>query len=289
MSSIASFENKIELLPARERYKIRQEALGKFAKKSLGQNYLVNDHVILKIIRSVIEQNPQNIIEIGPGLGGLTDGLLQLKPNKFVVIELDKTYAHFWRQVEQLEVHEDDALKWDWSQTVQLKDLVLVSNLPYQISSSVVVERCIDDLSELKAMVLMFQKEVAIRIRAEHGASEYGFLSVLSQTFWSISKVCDAGPKDFDPAPKVASRVLLFKKKPSSEIENKKKFLKFLKAAFLHPRKTMMSNLVSLGDVQKSTLELVFKSNQWDFMIRPHQISVVQFARLYRQIYFDRE
>ncbi len=149
------------------------------AKKSLGQNFLINDRVIEKIILQVTKLKPTSILEIGPGLGSLTDELEKIGVD-FQLLELDRKFVEYWKS-RNLNVIECDALHWDWHNW-QGDGRVLVSNLPYQISSSLVIDRSLDE-NPPDFMILMFQKEVAQRIRAQFDTSDYGMLSVVSQVF----------------------------------------------------------------------------------------------------------
>jgi len=266
------------LQPAISRLRKRQLEFGFSAKKSLGQNFLINDEVIAKIIKAIDVNRADQIIEIGPGLGALTDGLIELSKN-FTAIELDRRFAEYWRN-HGLSLIEADALRVDWKQFT--RPYILVSNLPYQIASSIVVERSIDESHLCCQMVLMFQKEVAARIKAQEKSSGFGFLSVLAQTFWDIKTVCDAGPRDFAPAPKVASRVLSFFPKENVEVIARAKYLKFLKASFLHPRKLVVGNWQEgLGLTREQSLELAL-SVKLKETSRPHEITIEQFMIVYK-------
>lgn len=223
---------------AKDRLKNRMDALLHYTKKSLGQNFLISDTVIGRIIKAVEDERPERLLEIGPGLGALTDLLIE-KYGQYQLIELDSSLVKFW-QSQNMPVIEGDALKVEWD---NLNFDVLVSNLPYQISSSIVIDRSIDQ-NQCRSMVLMFQKEVAQRIRAKHKTEDYGLLSVIAQEFWEISLVSEAGPRDFNPAPRVASRVLRFKRKESL-VRDRKSYLKFVKNCFQQRRRILKSNLES--------------------------------------------
>lgn len=228
---------------ARQRLAVSLEELGILAKKSLGQNFLISDTVIERIINQVKEYKPEALIEVGPGPGALTYFLQQMNIPLHIV-ELDHVIAGYWRE-KGLTITEGDALRLDWKVLINPDQrTVFVSNLPYQISSSIVIDRSMDSQG-VAAMVLMFQKEVAQRIRAQAKTEFYGFLSVIAQSFWDIHTVSDAGPRDFDPPPKVASRVLGFAAR-NKGIEERKDFLTFVKAAFAHRRKLLKKNLSSL-------------------------------------------
>ncbi len=268
------------MISTRDRLKLFFEKLPLEAKKSLGQNFLVSDHVVEKILDAAKSFSPVELIEIGPGPGALTDHLLSWNlPLK--LIELDHHLAQHWREM-GCEVIEADALQIDWSPLMKNEKLVLVSNLPYQISSSLVIDRSLDK-DGLRAMVLMFQKEVAQRIMAKKSSDAYGLLSVIAQNFWEIQTVCDAGPRDFSPAPRVASRVLAFKKKDSL-IKDRKKFLKFAKAAFAQRRKQLKSNLLSDTEWQNKSPTLLpqwLESRKLPLTVRGEELSPDDMKDLY--------
>lgn len=273
------------LLPARERYRQRKEELSHLAKKSLGQNFLVSDHVINKILSAAKNFNCENIIEIGPGLGALTDGLNLFEKN-LSLIELDNTLATYWQSTGK-NVIEADALNWNW-QSINAQNTLLVSNLPYQISSRLVIDRSLDS-QQIKGMVLMFQKEVAQRLRAKLGDELYGFLSVVAQSFWHIEFLLEASSHDFSPPPKVASRVLVFKPIEENKIINKLNYLKFVKACFLQPRKLMLSNLQNGLKLEKDLMANKFIDMNIDLKARAGQLSVEQFKILYFKLNLENE
>lgn len=272
---------------ARERLQIVQDALGIAAKKSLGQNFLVSDLVIERIINKAREFSPETLIEVGPGPGALTYFLQQLNAD-FRVIELDRVLAEYWRG-QGLEVIEADALRLDWQNFYSKPGKkVLVSNLPYQISSSIVIDRCLDK-DGLDHMVLMFQKEVAQRIAAKAQTDAYGLLTVIAQTFWKTETVTEAGPRDFAPPPKVASRVLAFTRK-APVVQNPKSFLSFTKAAFAQRRKLLKKNLsvfYSQKNISEEQLvgwlvDLGFKETA-----RAEELSPEHFVQLYKKFGFE--
>jgi 16S rRNA (adenine1518-N6/adenine1519-N6)-dimethyltransferase len=260
---------------ARVRMQNRLVELKHDAKKSLGQNFLVSDHVIAKIIQatelSLNDLEKKSLIEIGPGLGAITDYLVDLKCD-YQAIELDTVLFQYWEN-KKIKIINQDALQADWS---HFDSDILVSNLPYQISSSIVIEKSLDPY-KLKIMILMFQKEVAQRIRALCKTDHYGMLSVMAQEFWKIETVCDAGPVDFFPPPKVASRVLKFHVK-DSDILDRKKYLAFIKQCFHQRRRILKSNLPS----QHSELVLQWLAEQkMSEKARAEELSPDQFKKLY--------
>lgn len=266
--------------------KEKMAELGIQPKKSLGQNFLLNDSVINKIINKVELEKPVSLIEIGPGLGALTEPLLTLDI-PLTLLELDSVFSNYWREQSvklsaekqrpiKLEVIECDALRWEtWGKLPNAEETLLVSNLPYQISSSIVIDRSVEK-PFVKSMILMFQKEVAQRLKAVHKTENYGLLSVIAQTFWTIETLADAGPKDFFPPPQIASRVLYFKRK-TAPIENPKHFLKWVKAGFAHRRKLLKSNL---GAVVKDPVMLIEKM-ALNPKCRAEELTVSQWTELY--------
>ncbi|MBV2167725.1 MAG: 16S rRNA (adenine(1518)-N(6)/adenine(1519)-N(6))-dimethyltransferase RsmA [Bdellovibrio sp.] len=271
---------------SRERLEQTLQELGILAKKSLGQNFLVSDLVIERIINQVKDFQPEVLIEVGPGPGALTYFLRQMNV-PLTLIELDRVIAAYWRE-QGLPVIEEDALRLDWSQFYSDKKVVFVSNLPYQISSSIVIDRSLE-AKGVEHMVLMFQKEVAQRIRAPAKSEHYGLLSVIAQTFWKTEMVTEAGPRDFSPPPRVASRVLCFTRL-QSDVKNREAFLKFVKAGFAQRRKLLKSNLSGLLNQKKLTeVQLVGWLAEMGFKetARAEELSPAQFVRLYKNFGFE--
>ncbi len=203
--------------------------------KSLGQNFLVDEATIQKICSYKDFNNFNKIIEIGPGLGSLTNKFKDFKEKVFLV-ELDKTLSKYWIS-KGYNVYSIDALKFNW-RGVGINE-ILISNLPYQISSRLLVELfCIG--SPFKEMILMFQKEVGDRISAQPGdKKKYGFLSIICQLGWTVKAVTKVSNKCFYPSPEIESIVLSFSKKPLKGLKNKKDFVNHLKSLFGARRKKM--------------------------------------------------
>jgi 16S rRNA (adenine1518-N6/adenine1519-N6)-dimethyltransferase len=252
------------------------QALGVSPKKSLGQNFLINPQAIDRIVSVVKALNADGIIEVGPGLGALTNPLTELK-KPFILIELDREFAKLWRE-RGLDVIEADALQIDWNQFASRGSWCLVSNLPYQISSSLVIDRSIEPCG-VESMVLMFQKEVGQRLTAKHGTEQYGLLTVLAQNAWKVEKAFEISSKDFFPPPQVASQVVRFEwlKKPLT-----KGFLAFVKVAFAHRRKFLIKNVSGLADL--GVLEHVWDAQNVSRKARPEDLSPRQFLELFEGI-----
>lgn len=193
---------------------------GLLAKKSLGQNFLLDSNITDKIIRlSLAEQELSSfagecVAEVGPGPGGLTQAVLRQSPQKLTAIEMDERCLEILTEIKasypQLDIVNGDALKFDWDgKALQDGAYHIVSNLPYNISV-VLLTGWLEQISCFKSLTLMFQKEVADRIVAVAGGKDYGRLSVVSQLQCEVTKLFDLPPTCFVPAPKIWSSVLLF-------------------------------------------------------------------------------
>ena len=190
------------------------------AKKSLGQNFLI-DKNILNLITNTTDIKNKTVFEIGPGTGNLTSYILKKKPKKLIVIEKDNELSIDLNNKfnNQLTIINDDILKID--ETTLFNDKVTVfGNLPYNISTEILSKWIINlkDNFWFECLILMFQKEVADRIIAEFNTSNYGRLSILCNWKLNIKKICDVKPEAFSPRPKIDSSLLLF--------QPKKKFIK---------------------------------------------------------------
>ena len=266
--------------------KLRMKELGLEPQKGLGQNFLVSSHVVKKIVDAASGEKPTELLEIGPGVGALTEGLLQLNL-PLQLLEFDRGLAKYWRD-RGVTVVEGDALQADWVALSPKSNTVLVSNLPYQISTSLVVDLSLGP-ANISSMILMFQKEVAERLLAKTRSDEYGMLSVMTQSHWKVNRVLEAGPGDFWPAPKIASQVVRFQRKVPPFPGREKSYLSFLKGAFSQPRKLLAKNLLArpgrpglnVEDHKQALVELGLNP-----LARAEELSVEQFEQLFAKIGF---
>ena len=210
------------------------------AKKSLGQNFLIDDKILNQIIESVEIEN-KNILEIGPGTGNLTKYILNKNPKKFTVIEKDKELANNLKEQfkEDLNIINNDVLNID--ERLLFKDKVIVfGNLPYNISTEILSKWIINLKNDFwfENLVLMFQKEVADRIIAKHNNSNYGRLSILANWKLIIKKICDIKPDSFIPKPKIDSSLLIFTPREDFyKIKDPKNLEKITRVFFSNRRK----------------------------------------------------
>ncbi len=179
------------------------------ARKRFGQHFLTDQRAIGDIVDAIDPQPQDSIVEIGPGRAALTDALLQ-RISTMRAIEIDRDLAQWLRarfQVNRLQLIEGDALRMDYQLIAQPGPIRLVGNLPYNISSPLLVHL----IAYRQAIVdqhFMLQKEVVARIVSAEGSSSYGRLTVLLQAFYQVQWLFDVGPEGFDPPPKVTSSVL---------------------------------------------------------------------------------
>ena len=180
-------------------------------KKSLGQNFLIDEKVIELIIEISKVNNKDNVLEVGPGTGALTKSILKKKPKNFTVIEKDENLAKKLKDKygNEINIINGDMMKFSYDK-FENSNLVVFGNLPYNISSQILVKWIkILNLDQFcKKFVLMFQKEVADRIIAETNTKNYGRLSILSNWKMKIDKIIDIEPYSFKPSPKVKSTLL---------------------------------------------------------------------------------
>ena len=211
------------------------------AKKSLGQNFLIDQNIINKIIDLVDIKN-KNILEIGPGTGSLTLEILKKKPKKIILIEKDDKLVDLLknRLNKDIEFINKDVLKID-ENNLNNQILTVFGNLPYNISTEI-LSKWILNLNPKKVwfscLILMFQKEVANRIISKFNTKDYGRLAILANWRLNIKKIMDIKPNSFQPKPKVESTVLFFEpKKNYAKFKDAKNLEKITRIFFMHRRK----------------------------------------------------
>ena len=212
------------------------------AKKSLGQNFLIDRKILEKIVNIIPIKN-KIVLEIGPGTGNLTSFILKKKPKKVVVIEKDKDLVSELINIfnEQISVINDDILNVN-EKLLFSKNVVVFGNLPYNISTEILSKWIVNSNNNFwfDHLVLMFQKEVADRIIAEFNTSSYGRLSILANWKLNIKKICDIKPESFSPKPKINSSLLFFTPKENfAKIKNPKNLEKITRIFFSHRRKML--------------------------------------------------
>lgn len=226
-----------------------------FAKKSFGQNFLIDQNYISKIISALNPKPIETIIEIGAGRGALTKSLVESGAD-VIAIELDRDLIPLLENEfggeNNFRLVEEDALKIDFAQILQPENkktkAKLVANLPYYISTAI-LQKLIEQRENFSELVLMLQKEVVERITAEAGQKERGFLTVLIGAFFETQMLFDVPPTAFRPVPKVWSAVIRLKTKAEMEnqIKDEQLFREIISRGFGQKRKTILNNLKNLN------------------------------------------
>ena len=211
------------------------------AKKSLGQNFLIDQNIIKKII-DIVDIEDKDILEIGPGTGSLTSEILKKKPKKIILIEKDDKLVEILKNKfnKNIVFINKDVLKIN-ENSLNNQILTVFGNLPYNISTEI-LSKWILNINPKKVwfscLVLMFQKEVADRIISKFNTEDYGRLTILANWRLNIKKIMDIKPNSFQPKPKVESTVLFFEpKKNFTEFKNAKNLEKITRVFFMHRRK----------------------------------------------------
>lgn len=244
------------------------------AKKHLGQHFLTDLNIAKSIADTLTFQGYEQVLEIGPGMGVLTQFLLK-KTSQVSVIEIDSesvSYLETHFPALQNRILFQDFLKFDIVNFFQRKPFAIIGNFPYNISSQIVFK-----LLEIRDFVPefcgMFQKEVAQRICQKEGSKTYGILSVLTQAFYNAEYLFSVSEGVFNPPPKVKSGVIRLKRKENYKLDcDEKLFFQIVKMAFLHRRKTLRNSL-------KSALDSSVLSDKF-FDKRPEQLSVNEFVTI---------
>ena len=244
------------------------------AKKSLGQNFLIDKNII-DIICNVIDINNKTVLEIGPGTGNLTSSLIKKKPKKLFVVEKDNQLASLLKKNFDKEINliNDDILKIDENKISQ-DELVVFGNLPYNISTEILCKWILnlkDEKIWFKNLVLMFQKEVAERILSNYNSSNYGRISILANWKLKIKKIIDIKPNSFLPKPKIDSSLLFFTPKEDYlKIKNPINLEKITRVFFNQrrkmikkPYKILFSNNVDI--LKKLKIDLNLRPQNLDF------------------------
>jgi len=250
------------------------------AKKRFGQNFLKDSAVLERIIQSM-PKSDRLVIEIGPGLGDLTQKLLETKD--VIAFEIDRDLCHLLRQKFHKQIQEgrlklicSDVLD-HWDKSLADQEYDLIANLPYYVATNIVIKALEDP--KCKNILVMLQKEVADKFSAQPKEREFSSLSVLAQSSGEAKRLFIVKPDSFTPAPKVDSAVLLIQKKRNLE---DKKFMQFLKTAFKQPRKTLIKNLAQ--EYSKELLDQIFGQLGLKPTIRPHEATTSIYHRLYEML-----
>ena len=252
------------------------------AKKSLGQNFLIDQNIIDKIV-NITKLSNKNILEIGPGTGNLTQGILRMSPKKIIAIEKDDNLVGLLKEKfeNKIEIINKDVLKID-ENSLSDHTLTVFGNLPYNISTEILCKWILNIKEKVwfDCLILMFQKEVADRIISNFNTKNYGRLTILANWRLDIKKICDISPASFQPKPKIESTVLFFKPKKNFFLfRNPKNLEKITRIFFMHRRKMI-----------KKPFYQLFNSNNFiatkigiDLNLRPQNLDFEKYFELTKE------
>jgi len=249
------------------------------AKKSLGQNFLI-DRNIIDIITNTVSIEGNEILEVGPGTGNLTREILKNNPSKMYLIEKDTFLAENLKEIidERVKIFNEDILKFD-ENLLSKNKIIVFGNLPYNISTEI-LSKWITKLKNdywFSDLILMFQKEVADRIIAKFNSSNYGRLSILANWRLKINKICDISPESFSPRPKIQSTLIHFTpKKNFVEIEDPLNLEKITRIFFSHRRKMLKK---PFNQIFNGKIDLLNKLNI-DLNLRPQNLDFDTYYKL---------
>lgn len=243
------------------------------AKKSLGQNFLLDQNVTDRIVKSAGDITEGTTVEIGPGPGGLTRSILRAGAKSVIALEFDPRAVKALQSLVtasegHLEVLQADALKTDLLTLTVKRPLRIIANLPYNIATPLLIgwlKQIYENPNDFESMTLMFQKEVGDRILADHGSKIYGRLSIISQWICNVNRAYNLPPNAFVPPPKVHSSVIHFRPKHIQGVDkpNIKLIEKLTEKAFSQRRKMIRSSLKDyIGAVEKSGIATTLRAEQ---------------------------
>ena len=254
----------------------------KKAKKSLGQNFLVDQNILKQIVNTVQIEN-REILEIGPGSGNLTTHILKKNPKKVYVIEKDDDLSLFLNKKfnNEINIINNDVLKISENK-ISKEKLIVFGNLPYNISTEILAKWIVnlDENFWFSELVLMFQKEVADRIIAKSDTSKYGRLSILSSWKLNVEKIVDIKPESFLPKPKIDSTLLIFSPKKKIFKVNNAKNLEMITKIFFNQRRKMIKK--PFNQIFKNAKEVANKFDI-DLNLRPQNLKPETYYKLVKE------
>lgn len=256
--------------------------------KSLGQNFLINDEIIDRILEGADAKKGDKIIEVGPGIGTLTRELAQ-RADKVMAVEIDRNLLPILEETlaeyDNIEVVNEDIMKADIKglieQHLDASSVKLVANLPYYITTPIIM-RFLEENINVTDIVIMVQKEVAERMNATPGNKTFGALSVAVQYYCDTEIIAKVPRHLFVPQPNVDSIVIALRVRPERKykVDNEEIFFKTVKAAFGQRRKTLLNSLTSMGLFEKETVREVLAQANIDEKRRGETLSLDEFAFL---------
>ena len=249
------------------------------AKKSLGQNFLIDLNIIRKIV-NLIEIKNKNVIEIGPGKGALTNLILQKKPKFLTLVEKDDILFQDlklkYKNINNLRIINKDILKFNFEKNLK-NNTVIFGNLPYNIASQILTQILrLKWPSKYSDLIFMFQKEVGERIIATKGKKK-GILSVLIQTYYNVEYCLTLNEQVFHPPPKVKSAVLRFSRNNRLTLKNEMLFFQIVKSGF-NQRRKILKNALKTFDILES------EKTNYLLNLRAEELTIEDFINITKNV-----
>lgn len=249
---------------------------GLWANKALGQHFLLDENFCNKIVSLANNINGQYIVEVGPGPGGLSRAILRQNPQQFIMVEMDKRFEPLLNPLCQpsnhATIHWGDALKINIPALFAADKITLLSNLPYNIGTVLLIN-WLKQIQQFKQLILMFQKEVALRVCAQKGEQHYGRLAVMTNWLCDTHLALNVPPSAFTPPPKVQSAVISIVPRPYPLIDVSFEAMEFIVGKAFNMRRKMLKR--SLKD-----LNIPWQDLDIDPTLRPEMLDIENFGKI---------
>ncbi|HHX00491.1 MAG TPA: 16S rRNA (adenine(1518)-N(6)/adenine(1519)-N(6))-dimethyltransferase RsmA [Acholeplasmataceae bacterium] len=271
------------------------EILNKYGlsvKKSFGQNFLIDENILRKIVNVSKITKEDGVIEIGPGIGALTEHLLK-NAKKVLAYEIDTRMIEVLetelKDYDNLKIINEDVLKidqvYDENYFKECKRVVIVSNLPYYITTPIISKLLLNE-PKIEEMYLMVQKEVGLRLSGKPKTKDYNALSVFMAYLSECRVEFDVSRNCFLPAPNVNSVVISIKRiEREITVNNESHFLKFIQNIFIQRRKTFVNNLSKAYKIDKEKVMDILRRNGYKESLRSEELSLEEIYKLYKEIF----
>ena len=263
---------------------------GIFAKKKFGQNFLIDTNIVMKIVKTANITKETNVIEIGPGIGAMTE-ILAKEAGKVLCFEIDEYMVNILNEEiknDNVKIVNKDFLKVDLDEEmryfIEPKNIVVVSNLPYYITTPIIF-KLLEYSKNIEKMVFMVQKEVSERLTAKPGSKEYGSLSVLIELNGTMKKEFNVSRNCFYPVPNVDSEIVSMEiNKNDSALKNDPIFVKFIQNIFEMKRKTLANNICKKTNFSRDDLNKILQELGLSESVRAESLSLNQISKIYEAL-----
>lgn len=249
-------------------------------KKKYGQNFLIDNNILGKIVDNLNVTNNDLIIEIGPGSGNLTKRLIKFN-TKIIAYEIDLDTKEYLNQINNsnLLVIYDDILNRKIKEDIkdfEYENLIIIGNLPYYITTPI-IEKITKEKLNQKEMIFMVQKEVAERLSSNPGTKDYGYITAYLNYYYHINKLFDVSRNSFTPSPRVESSIIKFTSHKNYNCPNEQLFIELISNAFKHKRKTLLNNLKMYD---RKIIEDILNKNNYSSLVRAEELPIEIFLEM---------